>query len=752
MRCPYCGSKMIYPDVNHKHFSTGKAVAGAVAFGMVGAAAGFIGKDTKGYRCSACGAFCAQTMDISTELGINSAVRSAEGGDFSVYNELRKQYPNIETVFQNSAGNVSKNGFDSNVYDNYAAIPDIIISEETSIKNSYSPRVFIKDCPIYIETIYIKATKNNDVMSLLAWNISEKTLRSVYFKIKILDDVGDEISTCSCVYQGLAISSGEKLPLDKEFNLNTDLAYKIQFEIEKAAFDDDSVWRANENTIKFELSEQAEILPGNFPKYKYLREIVEKKSSLSESDKIFQPVFEEEYTQCICGFPMSKNCSCVRCGLTEKLLKNAVSYEKLLECQNKSIKDLASKRSKAAEKLLNSARQEKYKKAIELQNGDSKEDINESIKIFKSLGNYEDSQEQIKISKNKVKILEEKIVAKRIAEEKAAEEKRIAEEKEAESRRIEQEKIAEEQRIAAEKAAKKRKKITFITSVASIFVVIFVVVLFTVIVPNIKYNNAINHINKGEYINAYETLLSLDDYKDSKTKMSEIYFDYKKEKLKQANVGDNVIWGSYEQDTSSSNGTEDIEWLVLDKTSDKLLLISEYALDCIPYNNEDMNVTWETSTLRKWLNEEFLNTAFSNDELDLIAKTTVKTAISKSIYEDKKTIFETQDQIFVLSGQEANKYFLDKGVLTNKSVPTETAIKNGVDYHEYPDGDGAYCYCWWLRNHGWSGGDNNTDLSKAAYFMSFSEEKYGEDGVYYLGDPVNYDTIGVRPAVWINIK
>ena len=92
MRCPYCGSKMIYPDVNHKHFSTGKAVVGAVAFGAVGAAAGFIGKDTKGYRCSACGAFSSQTMDMSTELGINSAVRSAEVGDFSVYNELRRQY------------------------------------------------------------------------------------------------------------------------------------------------------------------------------------------------------------------------------------------------------------------------------------------------------------------------------------------------------------------------------------------------------------------------------------------------------------------------------------------------------------------------------------------------------------------------------------------------------------------------------------------------------------------------------------
>ena len=43
MRCRYCGSKNIHPEVKHKTFSTGKAVAGAVTFGVVGAAAGMIG-------------------------------------------------------------------------------------------------------------------------------------------------------------------------------------------------------------------------------------------------------------------------------------------------------------------------------------------------------------------------------------------------------------------------------------------------------------------------------------------------------------------------------------------------------------------------------------------------------------------------------------------------------------------------------------------------------------------------------------
>lgn len=75
MRCKYCGSQLIYPETQHKTFSTGKAVAGAVTFGVAGAAAGFIGKDQKGYKCGACGAFMETTMDFMTESSINRAVK-----------------------------------------------------------------------------------------------------------------------------------------------------------------------------------------------------------------------------------------------------------------------------------------------------------------------------------------------------------------------------------------------------------------------------------------------------------------------------------------------------------------------------------------------------------------------------------------------------------------------------------------------------------------------------------------------------
>ena len=79
-----------------------------------------------------------------------------------------------------------------------------------------------------------------------------------------------------------------------------------------------------------------------------------------------------------------------------------------------------------------------------------------------------------------------------------------------------------------------------------------------------------------------------------------------------AKPGDIVIFGSYEQDNDESNGTEDIEWLVLDNTDGKLLVISKDILNYMRYS--ETTTVWEYSDLRTWLNGEFYDLAFSDDE------------------------------------------------------------------------------------------------------------------------------------------
>ena len=117
-------------------------------------------------------------------------------------------------------------------------------------------------------------------------------------------------------------------------------------------------------------------------------------------------------------------------------------------------------------------------------------------------------------------------------------------------------------------------------------------------------------------------------------------------------IGDVVSFGSYEQDADMTNGPEPVDWLVLDKKDGKVLILSKYGLDCKPYHSSgNKDVTWESCTLRTWLNHDFLNTAFTAEERTLIACTTL-------VNEDSPVGGSgTDDYVFLLSVDELMEYF-----------------------------------------------------------------------------------------------
>ena len=87
--------------------------------------------------------------------------------------------------------------------------------------------------------------------------------------------------------------------------------------------------------------------------------------------------------------------------------------------------------------------------------------------------------------------------------------------------------------------------------------------------------------------------------------------------------GDYIVFGRYEQDGDLSNGPEPIEWEIVAEENGRMLLISRYILDCQPYNTELEDVTWETCSLRAWLNDYFYNTAFNSVEQNRILSVTL---------------------------------------------------------------------------------------------------------------------------------
>ena len=192
-------------------------------------------------------------------------------------------------------------------------------------------------------------------------------------------------------------------------------------------------------------------------------------------------------------------------------------------------------------------------------------------------------------------------------------------------------------------------------------------------------------------------------------------------------VGGCIKFGSYQKE--KTGGKEDIEWLVLDVEDNKALVISKYALDCKSYNAKDIDVTWETCSLRKWLNNEFINSAFSVDENAMIPMVT--------IFADKNPKYgtnpgkATQEQVFLLSIVEVNKYF--NADSAKRCKPTDFAVANGA----YLNRDNSNCY-WWLRSPG-------EYQNKAAVVCT--------DGIIYESGSYDYAVNrGVRPAMWIDLN
>ena len=156
--------------------------------------------------------------------------------------------------------------------------------------------------------------------------------------------------------------------------------------------------------------------------------------------------------------------------------------------------------------------------------------------------------------------------------------------------------------------------------------------------------------------------------------------DVKTSALAEAAVFDLVEFGKYEQDNNKENGKETIEWIVLAKEDNKILVVSRKGLDNVKYSDSDAKsdieaITWKDSTIRTWLNSTFVNDAFSAEEKNKLSDTTVVAEDNKTHSTDAGE--DTTDKVFLLSVSEANKYFKDNN--DRKCSATKYAKEKGKD-------------------------------------------------------------------------
>lgn len=212
--------------------------------------------------------------------------------------------------------------------------------------------------------------------------------------------------------------------------------------------------------------------------------------------------------------------------------------------------------------------------------------------------------------------------------------------------------------------------------------------------------------------------------------------------------GDTILFGSYEQDNILSNGSEPIEWIVLEVVGNRAFLVSKYALDAKPFNTHKQSNAWDSCWLRDWLNEEFFYQAFSEAERTRIAEINLE-AEYNPVY-GTKTENGSLDKVFLLSASEVERYFpddSDKVCLATEYAKSQGAYTRGTYKKFDPETEEYYGCWWWLRTPG-----EERKWAAGVYSYVRSNRAPGESTIDYSGCTVWLTEYSVRPAMWITLE
>ena len=264
----------------------------------------------------------------------------------------------------------------------------------------------------------------------------------------------------------------------------------------------------------------------------------------------------------------------------------------------------------------------------------------------------------------------------------------------------------------------KRKKIAFkvIPVVAMVAIVAFIAFFVNQDIEKnraeqqalaVKYDQAAELVENGEYALAIDAFTKLGDYSDAAERVEDIRATLEENQLmglRNSQVGDRVEFGFYHDHDTGRYGNE---WQVLARDGDRLLLITNTTVGMRKYNDSENDISWQNSTLRTWLNGEFMEDAFTDSQRDMVQTTDVTC--------DDGTV--VQDRCYIISADEARELF--------------QATEDWEINHDRTTTDN-----WWLRS-------SSTD--------SEHKDIGWMNGSLFLDGYTPTSTCGVRVAVWVEV-
>lgn len=198
-------------------------------------------------------------------------------------------------------------------------------------------------------------------------------------------------------------------------------------------------------------------------------------------------------------------------------------------------------------------------------------------------------------------------------------------------------------------------------------------------------------------------------------------FAVEKETIAKAAVGDEVQFGRFDTERYGI-GKEQVNWIVVKKEADKVMLVSSKGLFGSSYNDEYTPVRWADSYLKNYLNTIVYDDIFSNSEQSIICANP-----------------DTQDLLSIMSADEAKEYFADDS--DRQLDITSVAEEQGTNINtrskvNYWDSKGYRSSWWWLRG---DKADIVTPIVTVDGCISEDEKE------------ITRPNGAVRPVVWVKV-
>lgn len=213
------------------------------------------------------------------------------------------------------------------------------------------------------------------------------------------------------------------------------------------------------------------------------------------------------------------------------------------------------------------------------------------------------------------------------------------------------------------------------------------------------------------------------------------------------------------------------DWFVLEEKENRMLLITQKVIEKRPYHNVEEKITWETSSIRDYLNHEFLQN-FQEDERKKIIEVTNENKDNQWYGTEGGN--PTKDRIFLLSLEEVIKYFGDSGQLEQRNKNEGCGwlkddffffLSDQYNRNRRAVDDTETVVDWLLRSPGANGRVaamvygldlrdpfDHGDISVCGGCGALIDGHMIFDDSAYHGEKWSTKEYGIRPALWISTE